>query len=95
MPSQKKSESKSKDINKHYWTDDQIEEVRTECAKRGQLDLFFQICIMLGREDLEDYVPSESESSDEEEDYETVEMGEEVEETIESQKSEDGFYSLK
>ena len=94
MPSKKKSEKEV--INKHYWTDDQIEEVRTECAKRGQLDLFYQICIMLGREDLEDYVPSESESSDEEEeDYETVEMGEEVEETIESQKSEDGFYSLK
>ena len=54
---------------------DQLEELRTECAKRGQMELFSHICLVIGREDDEDYVyyvSTDETDESEEEDSEKV-----------------------
>ena len=74
---------------------EQLEEIRTECAKHGRMDLFTQICHIIGREEDDDYVAVSNSESESDTDDEPVSMGETVKESLEVVVGEDGFQSLK
>jgi len=68
---------------------DQLEELRTECAKRGQMELFSHICLVIGREEDDDYVYYVSTDETDESDIENSEEDEEVAFIVK-----DGFHEL-
>jgi hypothetical protein len=76
-----------------YVDDDKLEEIRSECAKFGQMELFSRICMVLGREDDDDYEFPETESDESTTDDDGVTMGVTVEERIQVTER-DGFHSI-